>query len=113
MSMEIEAIKRQGVVVLSLEGRLDSNTAPSLEERLKGLMGTGETLFVLDFDKLDYISSAGLRVLINAAKELKCDNGQLCLCSIRDYIREVFDICGLTRFFPMHPTVEDSLKFCR
>lgn len=112
MSMEIDASKRQGVLVLSLEGRLDSNTAPCLEERLKGFMGSGETLFVLNFDKLDYISSAGLRVLINAAKELKTDNGQLCLCSVRDYIREVFEICGLIRFFPIHPSIEDSLKFC-
>lgn len=112
MSMEIDAFRRQGVLVLSLEGRLDSNTAPCLEERLKGFMGSGEILFVLNFDKLEYISSAGLRVLINTAKDLKGGNGHLCLCGVRDYIREVFEICGLIRLFPIHPSVEDSLKFC-
>jgi anti-sigma B factor antagonist len=100
----------EGIVVLSLIGRLDSNTSDEFERMLLEKVHEGETRFVLDFEELDYISSAGLRVLLKATKELKKTSGRLCLCSIRDYIREVFDMSGFSSFLPIHPDVQESLK---
>ncbi len=103
---------RQGnIVVLAVEGRLDSNTSDQFEKQLFGMVEQGEVLFVLDFGGLDYISSAGLRVLLKAAKELKKKEGRLCLCCLRDYVREVFDMSGFAAFLPIHPSLETSIKW--
>jgi anti-sigma B factor antagonist len=102
---------RQGdIVVLAVEGRLDSNSSDQFEKQLLRMVEQGEARFVLDFGALDYISSAGLRVLLKASKELKKKDGRLCLCALRDYVREVFDMSGFTAFLPIHPSVEASLK---
>jgi len=102
---------RQGdIVVLAVEGRLDSNTSDQFEKQLLSMVDEGEARFVLDFGGLDYISSAGLRVLLKAAKELKKKDGRLCLCALRDYVREVFDMSGFATFLPIHPSLEASVK---
>jgi anti-sigma B factor antagonist len=108
--MEVSEKKEDGVMVLALKGRLDSNTSNDFEKRLLELIQTGEVRFVLDFEQLDYISSAGLRVLLKAVKELKHSSGKLVICSVKDYIREVFDLSGFISFLPIHATLEDSLK---
>ena len=108
--MEVTEKRQNGVIILVPKGRLDSNTSDDFEKRLLGLVGSGETSLVIDFKDLDYISSAGLRVLLKAAKELKKKNGQIAFCAVKDYIREIFELSGFVSFFPIHPTLEDSLK---
>jgi anti-sigma B factor antagonist len=107
--MEVTQTQQDGIIVLGLKGRLDSNTSDDFEKKLLGLIQTGETKLVLDFKELDYISSAGLRVLLKAAKELKRNNGRLSFCSLKDYIREIFELSGFVSFFPIYPTLEESL----
>jgi anti-sigma B factor antagonist len=108
--MDVMEKRLEGVVVLSVKGRLDSNTSDEFERLLLGRVDEGENRFILDFQELDYISSAGLRVLLKATKELKKTSGQMCLCSIRDYIQEVFDMSGFSSFLPIHSDVQESLK---
>jgi anti-sigma B factor antagonist len=100
--MEIAEQKKGSVVVLALTGRLDAGTAGKLEEKLVGLIDAGNRSFVLDFMSLDYISSAGLRVLLMAAKKLKSLNGRIVLSSLKAHIREVFDIAGFSAIFPTY-----------
>ncbi len=88
--MEVNETRQDGIVVLALKGRLDSNTSGNFEKQLLGMVQGGETRVVLDFSELDYISSAGLRVLLKAVKELKRTNGRICVCAVKDYIREIF-----------------------
>jgi anti-sigma B factor antagonist len=109
-SMEVTQTQKEDICVLGLKGRLDSNTSDDFEKRLLGLIQGGETRLVLDFKDLDYISSAGLRVLLKAAKELKRNNGRLVFCSLKDYIREIFELSGFVSFFPIHATLEESLN---
>jgi anti-sigma B factor antagonist len=111
--MNVEEKRHEGVVVLSLEGRLDSNTSDVFEERLFGILKGGEHRLVLDFQNLDYISSAGLRVLLKTAKELKRVDGRVDICAMKDYVREVFEMSGFVTFLPIHVTLEDSLKAIR
>lgn len=108
----MEVIQRQqnGITILGLKGRLDSNTSDDFEKKLLGLIQTGETRLILDFKDLDYISSAGLRVLLKAAKELKRTNGRVSFCALKDYIREIFDLSGFVSFFPIYSTLEESLS---
>ena len=107
--MEVTQTQQDGIIILGLKGRLDSNTSDDFEKKLLGLIQSGETKLVLDFKELDYISSAGLRVLLKAAKELKRNNGRLSFCSLKDYIREIFELSGFVSFFPIYATLEESL----
>jgi anti-sigma B factor antagonist len=108
--MDVTQTQQNGIIILGLKGRLDSNTSDDFEKQLLGLIQAGETQLVLDFKELDYISSAGLRVLLKAAKELKRNNGRLSFCSLKDYIREIFELSGFVSFFPIHATLEESLS---
>ena len=108
--MEVNEKRQDGVVVLALKGRLDSNTSGDFEKKLLGMVQGGESRFVLDFSELDYISSAGLRVLLKAVKELKRTDGRLCVCAVKDYIREIFSLSGFLTFLPTHSTLEESLQ---
>jgi anti-sigma B factor antagonist len=108
--MEVDEKKENGVYILVLKGRLDSNTSDQFGEKLYSLIQAGENKLVLDLAGVDYISSAGLRVIIKSVKDLKRNDGKLCLCSMKDYIREVFDLSGIATILPIHPTLEESLR---
>ena len=82
--------------MLALEGRLDTVTAPELEAALKDALEGVETL-ILDFEKLDYISSAGLRVLLVAQKTMS-QQGSMKIRNVNEIIREVFDVTGFSDF---------------
>jgi anti-sigma B factor antagonist len=108
--MEVTEKRQNGVIILVPKGRLDSTTSDEFEKKLLGLVTAGETNLILDFKDLDYISSAGLRVLLKAAKELKRKNGRLVFCAVKDYIKEIFELSGFVTFFPIHSTLEESLQ---
>ncbi|GAB6043686.1 STAS domain-containing protein [Endothiovibrio diazotrophicus] len=81
-------------LIIRPAGRIDSNTAPQFEQDVLGPINGGQNRVVLDFGDLDYISSAGLRVVLMAAKRLKPSGGKLALYGMSDPIREVFEISG-------------------
>ena len=77
---------------VSLEGRLDTMTAPQLEAELKNSMADADSL-ILDFSKLDYISSAGLRVLLSAHK-IMSPKGGMKVTHVNEIVQEVFEVTG-------------------
>lgn len=81
-------------LVIELEGRLDTMTAPQLEAELKEAMPDAESL-ILDFSKLDYISSAGLRALLSAYKVMSAKGGMK-VTHVNEIVREVFDVTGFS-----------------
>jgi anti-sigma B factor antagonist len=100
--MEISERKVSDVCVVGISGRLDSATSDGLAERLHQLIDRGEKRLVIDAEKLDYISSTGLRVLLVAAKRLKSADGKIVLSSLKPHILEVFEIAGFTSIFPIY-----------
>ncbi len=85
--------KQQGSALeIAVEGRLDTMTAPELEAELKKSLDNAESL-VLDFSKLDYISSAGLRVLLSAHKVMM-NKGGMKIKGVNEIVQEVFDVTG-------------------
>jgi len=108
--MEIFQTKSDDATILKLEGRLDTNTASSFENKLMGLINNNEHKIVIDFTQLDFISSSGLRVLLMAGKKLKTVNGKLGLCALREHVKEVFDVAGFTMLFTMFPNQEEAIK---
>ncbi len=91
--MELTATHFGQALIIAPQGRLDSMTAPAFEKQLMEHLASHSNL-VLDFSSLDFISSAGLRVLLMAAKRIGRDNGRFILCEVSQPIRDVLEISG-------------------
>ena len=107
--MEITTRKEKNAVVVSVKGRMDAVSSAEFEKELAALMAEGETIFVIDFGELDYISSAGVRSILVAAKKLKAKEGHLALCALRELVEEVFRISGFSAIIPIYESVESAL----
>ena len=92
--MTINKQQNGSALILALEGRLDTVTSPELEAELKSSLGGADSL-TLDFSKLDYISSAGLRVLLSAHKQM-AGKGGIKVKNVNEIVREVLDVTGFT-----------------
>ena len=79
-------------LTIALEGRLDTLTAPELEKELRQVIDDIDEL-IIDFEKLEYISSAGLRVLLTAHKAMS-NRGRMKVCNVGEIVREVFEVTG-------------------
>jgi len=108
--MNIKEIKMEKEIVLMIEGRLDSNTSGELEKKFLVMMEGGEKNFVMDFTAMDYISSAGLRVLLMAAKKTAKLGGKVVLAALGANVKEVFDIAGFTGIFTITSSREEAIK---
>jgi anti-anti-sigma factor len=107
--MEIVEEREGDVLVLAPVGRLDTTTSRDFEKRLLELVNGGNVHYVIDFVRLDYVSSAGLRVLVMLGKRLPGLSGSLVLSSLSPQVREVFDIAGFTRIFNIVPDRKQAL----
>ena len=108
--MEVVEEKENGISIFKLQGRLDSNTAPGFEKQIFDAIEDGSKHMILDFENLDYISSAGLRVVLKTSKSLKLTDGTIVICSMQDYVREVFEIAGFDALLPIVATRDDALR---
>ena len=108
--MEIIEEKQNDISIFRLSGRLDSNTSTGLEEKILQAIENGSNKLIIDFKSLDYISSAGLRVLNKTTKKLKHTDGKLVLCSMADYIKEVFEITGFDSFLPIVTSFDEAIS---
>lgn len=106
--MKIEKSGEHALKILSIEGRLDSNTAQNLEATLGQSEVRDAASLVLDLSKLDYVSSAGLRVLLKAAKYARANKKGLALAGLVPHVREVFDISGFTALFGIYATPAEA-----
>jgi anti-sigma B factor antagonist len=107
--MEISVTESGDVRILSFQGNLDTNTAPQAESEINGLIEAGSQQLLINFEKLDYISSAGLRILLATAKKLKASQGDLKICCLNETVQEVFDISGFSTILSVSKTEEDAL----
>ena len=107
--MDIIETKQDDITVFSISGRLDSGSSPELDKHIMLAMESGTRRIVVDCQKLDYITSAGLRVIVKTAKKLTPENGKIVLCAMADYVKEVFEIAGFDAFLPIVPAIEDAM----
>ena len=108
--MEIIEEIKNNVSIFKLNGRLDSNTSQGFEKKIFQAISDGSKNMIVDFKDLDYISSAGLRVILKATKAIKREDGRIMLCSMQDYVKEVFEIAGFDSFLSIVGTMDDALK---
>lgn len=108
--MNLSAEKIGDVLVVLPAGQINSANAAGIEADLMAQVEKGQNKIILDLGRLDYISSAGLRVVLMLAKRLKQGGGALLLCNIQPDVREVFDISGFLAILPVHDTREAALN---
>ncbi len=89
-------------------GRLDLSTANAFQERLETHLSEGAPGLILDLSDIDYISSVGLRVILETGKQLKTNSRQLILLSATSFVQEVFENSGFTLLFPLVNSLEEA-----
>ena len=107
--MQIEQREQEGKVILKLSGKLDTNTSPEAETVFNKVLEAGHNKILVNFQDLDYMSSAGLRVLLGTAKQLQ-GRGAVALCNMNDEVREVLEMTGLADLiFKVFQSEEEGL----
>ncbi|MFH0731244.1 MAG: STAS domain-containing protein [Pseudomonadota bacterium] len=102
--MEIDIQVEGKTIVALVRGRVDTVSAQAFEKELGGALNREETCLVLDLSGLEYISSAGLRVILSAAKTLKARGGEIRLAAMQGSVRKVFQISGFLSLFKSFET---------
>jgi len=108
--MIIKKQEEHGVVILKPNGRLDSNTSPVLEDQIDEInSNAAESHLLVDFMNIDYISSAGLRVILKAYKQRKEQTKSFAVCGMQDHVKEVFEISGFDSYISIFPDMKQAL----
>jgi anti-anti-sigma factor len=94
--MEITDVIEGDVVIIQPAGRLDSTTSPQFEQFVLARIADHNRL-IIDLSKLDYISSAGLRVILASAKRINSTNGAMLLCGMQSVIHQIFEVSGFLK----------------
>jgi anti-sigma B factor antagonist len=112
MSMQEGFIKRQeGSYLITLEGRLDSNTYFELEERVHPVLSSSPRLLIFDLEKLDYISSMGIRSIANTKKAVESQGGQVVLIKLQPQIRKVFEVLSVLPPEAVFSSLEEADRY--
>jgi anti-sigma B factor antagonist len=106
--MKITVKDIQGVCLMAISGRVDSNSSFDLESALYEAIDKNSRV-IMDLADTAYMSSSGLRVLLAGKKMLKARSGEIILTSLQPVVRDVFEIAGLTRLFSIKKSREDAL----
>ena len=107
--MNIEEQTVDSVVIVSLDGRVDGSTAPDLEKHISGVVDRGNTRILLDCSKMNYIGSAGLRIMLVGAKKCQQGGGKLMLCTLRATCKSVMESSGFLTMLDYYDTRESAL----
>ena len=107
--MNIQTKQTDKTTVVAASGKIDAMTAPAFETSITGLIADGQLCLVLDLRGVDYISSAGLRVILASAKSLKGKGGKLLLANAGGPVKEVLDISGFGSVFSIYDSVEAAI----
>lgn len=102
-AMEITTRAIEDVTIVAVAGNLDSITSPEAQQAIDAILANGVRKLAVDFSRLDYISSAGLRVLLGAAKKVGAAGGALRLFGLNETVREVFDVSGFSTILAVFP----------
>jgi anti-sigma B factor antagonist len=109
--MTIIQEEKNGIIELKISGRLDAVSAVEADKDFSRVIEAGHERLLVNLVNLDYISSAGLRVLLVVAKRIQQNGGKVVLCTLSSNVKEVFEISGFSSIFKIFPTGEEAIKF--
>ena len=107
--MEIATTEYKRCSLVSVSGRVDSNTAPAFEAALKNVIEGGQRNIALELSGVDFMSSAGLRGMVSSLKACKSGGGDLALAAVSDRVGEVLKLAGLLSLFSSHDDVTSAV----
>jgi anti-anti-sigma factor len=107
--MEIKNYNQDGQIIVELDGSLDSNTVSAAEEKVMPLIDL-KSCMILDLSKCNYVSSAGLRLLLMLTKELASKGGYLTLTGVCDEVKDVMEMTGFSCFFKAFKDIPEALE---
>ena len=108
--MEISQKEEKGIVSIAIEGRLDADSSPDAEKVVKDALGAEINRLLFDLGELEYLSSAGLRVLLSAAKEMRRREGKIVLCALNEFVKEIFEVSGFQSLIPITDSIESGIE---
>lgn len=108
--MELDARNESGATVVSVKGRVDTMTAPEFGKYLGEQIDKNQNTLIVNMTELYYLTSAGLREFLGAAKKLKEKGEEILLAGLQENIREVFDISGFSSIFRIFDSEESALE---
>jgi anti-sigma B factor antagonist/stage II sporulation protein AA (anti-sigma F factor antagonist) len=111
IGLDIKVEKVGNKIILRVTGRLDVASSPFLEKKLHAVIEENNSNVLIDFSKIDYLSSAGLRLLISTTKQLKTKKGFLALFAISDEVFEIIKMAGLEHVLNIFSQERDALQF--
>ncbi len=107
--MQIETRQVAGMTVIDMSGRLDTSTSGDAYDEMVGIVKSGVTKVILNLDQMEYISSAGLRVILAAAKLLKSSMGEMKICHANGVVKEVLEVSGFNHLIDIYDEEKDAI----
>jgi anti-anti-sigma factor len=98
------------ITLVEIQGAIDAYTARDLDKTLSALIAQGQNRLIVDLAQLDYISSAGLRVLLHAQQSARAGGGDVQLCSPNTYVRKVLEMAGMPQLLRIAATRAEALR---
>ncbi|HSW86032.1 MAG TPA: STAS domain-containing protein [Rhabdochlamydiaceae bacterium] len=100
--------EKEDIVTLRVAGRIDATSSPALEKKISELIQTGHKKILIDFTKVDYLSSAGLRLMLSSTKKIKAQGGRLVFSGMSTGVMEIIKMAGFERILDIHSTEKDA-----
>lgn len=107
--MQFSEEKQGDVVILRINGRIDAITSPQLEKKVHSIIDTGHHKVLFDFSNVEYLSSAGMRLLLSATKKLQTLKGKLVVCSVEQDVMDVIKMAGFNSILTITTNEDKAL----
>lgn len=108
--IDIKEDKQGDILILRVRGRLDAISTPGAEKKIFDQINNGQHKLLLDFKGVDYLSSAGMRMLLSTTKKLKTLNGKLVVCNVTTNVMDVLKMSGFDHVIELTATEEEALR---
>ena len=108
--MKITQKEENGIVSIAIKGRLDADSSMEAERVVKEALGGEANRLLFNLGGLEYLSSAGLRVLLSAAKEMRRREGKIVLCALNEFVKEIFEVSGFQSLIPITDSIESGIE---
>jgi anti-anti-sigma factor len=108
--VDVKMEKKGAVLILKMKGRLDAISSPGAEKKVFECINSGEVNLLLDFEGIDYLSSAGMRMLLSTTKKLKGLSGKLVLCNVNQNVMDVLKMSGFDHVLELCNDQETALQ---
>jgi anti-sigma B factor antagonist len=109
VDLSLETRHEDGFTIIEVGGEIDVYTAPKLRDKITELVGTGEYDLVIDMEKVDFLDSTGLGVLVGGLKKVRAHDGSMRLICNQERLLKIFRITGLAKVFVIHGSQADAL----